>query len=492
MRGKRMKGFVSTLKTVSCQVVSLSLVLFASSYGGIAYAAETGGYPWADATLIRASTYDWGYRTCQQPMVQAKTCSAHYGYKDGVTYHESDPWKYDVRNCTSFVAWRVHNTFQVSIKGWGDAKNWDAMAQKQGYAVSNVPKIGDIAVWNSGKYGHVAFVATTNLDGSVNVEQYNKGGKGEFSRQSRVRADSYIHVAPQITPRPVIEVPAITQSVVQAVTESLPVQPLPQEKTVVIPEPQITQAPVATAGVTPVVVEQDVSYFVESQAGKQIKAYAIKHKNTKSGKVEIHSTDVTSPDATWSAEIVTPEPVQLPRATTYAVADHNGDGVHDMYQIVYSNTDSKKVEVSVLDGARGYAEYLGKWVTSEDQHALKDTWYTLADYNGDSQLDLYQVWHNNTADGLVRMSILDGRMEFKQQLASYTLPEPKHETLDVYYMVGDHNNDSKIDLYQVLHNNTLSGKIEIKVFDGQEQGAVISRWTSESPLYSGEGPDLQV
>lgn len=486
-----MKGFVLTVKTTCYQVLILSIVLFASSYGGVAYAADTGGYPWSDATLIRASTYDWGYRTCQPAMVQARTCSAHYGYKDGVTYHESDPWKYDVRNCTSFVALRIHETYQISLKGWGDAKNWDEAAIKQGYVVNGSPKIGDIAIWNSGTYGHVAFVVSTNVDGSVNIEQYNKGGKGEFSRQSRVRADSYIHVAPIIAPRPAIVIPTISQVVVQAVTESLPVSPLPIEKPVV---PQVAQVPAQTTtpvDTDPVVANPDVSYFVESQAGKNIKAYAVKHKNTKSGKVEIHSTDVTSQDATWSAETVTPEIVQTPKATSYAIADHNGDGQNDMYQIGYSNTDSKKVEISVLDGSKSYATYLGKWVTSEDQHSPKDAWYTLADYNGDSVLDLYQVWHNNTVDSLVHVSVLDGKTDFRQQLSIFALPEPTHKSLEVYYMLGDHNNDGNYDIYQIHHNNTASEKIEIKVFDGHIQGSIISRWTSESPRYSGEGPDLQ-
>lgn len=491
-----MKGIIKILRTTCSHLLMVSLILFGTSYGGVAYAADTGGYPWADATLIRASTYDWGYRNCQPAMVQAKTCSAHYGYKDGVTYHESDPWKYDVRNCTSYVAWRVNDMYQINLRGWGDAKNWSAMAQKQGFVVNNSPKTGDIAVWNSGRYGHVAFVTSVNLDGSVNVEQYNKGGNGEFSRQSRVRANSYIHVAPIVTSRPPIEIPVLSQTVVQAVTESLPVNPLPEDKPIVPVQPasQISAPSVIAPKVsepTPEVVNQDVSYFVESQAGKNIKAYAIKHRNTKSGKIEVHSTDVTSRDATWSAEKVTLQSIQTPRATAFAIADHNGDGVNDMYQIVYSNTDSKKVEISVLDGSKDYTTYIGSWVSAEEHHGLKDAWYSLADFNGDSILDLYQVWHNNTADNFIHVSVLDGKSEYKQYLTSYVLPESKHDSLDAYYMLGDHNNDGMNDVYQVLHNNTASGNTEIKVFDGLKSGVIMSRWNSDTHQYSGEGPNLQ-
>lgn len=492
-----MKGFIHIFNKGINVIIIFSMIVFSSSFGVTAYAAETGGYPWADAELVRASSYDWGYRNCQPPMVQARTCSAHYGYKDGLRYHESDPWKYDVRNCTSFVAWRVNQTYNIEIRGWGNAKNWDDMARKQDIPVSTTARVGDIAVWNGGEYGHVAYVTEVNLDGSVNVEQYNKAGRGEFSRQSRVRANVYVHVAPVIVATPPIQIPIISQTAIASVSQALPIQPLPEDKPVVQTQPPAAATLSANSAETKpaeVIQNQDVSYHISPSGDKDVKAYAIRHKNTKSGKVEIHSTNVKSPDATWSAETVTPEVVQLPRETIYAIADHNADGINDMYQISYANTDSKKVEVSVLDGAQNYASYLGKWVTTEDQHSAKDVWYSVADHNGDGALDLYQVWQHHTADNFVHVSVKDERSGFTNQLTNYALPSNTHDALDGYYMLGDHNNDGKIDIFQILHNKTVSGKIEIKVFDGQvlgTQGAVMSGWTSDSPVYVGEGPNLQ-
>lgn len=485
-----MKGFITIIRDACCTTVAASVLLFFSSYGGVAYAAETGGYPWANATLVKASTYDWGYRDCQPEMIQAKTCSAHYGYKDGLMYHQSDPWKYDVRNCTSFVAWRVNQAFQLNLRGWGNAKNWSTVARVQGYTVNSVPKMGDIAVWDGGIYGHVAYVVAVNVDGSVNVEQYNKAGKGEYSRQSRVRANSYIHVAPAISLPPAIEVPVIEPSVVQSVTSALPISPLPEDKEkIVVPEP--TQQS-TTSDASPVASNPDVSYFIGGNQDKGIKAYAIKHKNTKSGKVEIHTNNITDTTEAWSAEVITPEILQQPRITAYSIADHNGDGIDDMYQISYGNTDSKKVEIHVVDGSKAYSTYLGKWTTEEVQHSPNDVSYTLADSNGDGVLDLYQLWHNNTPDGLVHVKILDGNQGFIKYIEDYVLPETQHDAMDVYYLIGDHNNDGKNDIYQILHNKTASSKVEIRVFDGQlSTGLVMSKWTSETPLYSGHGPSLQ-
>lgn len=493
MRVRTMKGFIHIKNGFYGAVIS-SLVLLSSNFGMTAYAADTGGYPWADAELIRASTYDWGYKFCQPDMVQARTCSTHYGYKDGIRYHESDPWKYDVRNCTSFVAWRINQTYKIEIQSWGNANNWVNVARKQGYSVSTNARVGDIAVWNGGEYGHVAYVTDVNLDGSVNVEQYNKAGRGEFSRQSRVHSNVYIHIAPAIVAVPPIEIPAISLAAVQSVSESLPIKPLPEDKPIVqSPTPAEVVQPIVTPEFTKpeIIQNQDVSYHISTTTDNEVKAYAIKHKNTKSGKVEIHTSDVINPEATWSAETITPEPVGLTRETTYAIADHNADGVNDMYQITYANTESKKVEVSILDGSQNYARYLSKWTSVEAQHTANDVWYEVADYNGDGSLDLYQIWHNNTANMLVQVSVLDGKSGFTNQLTKYELPSENHDALDAYYMIGDHNDDGKIDIFQISHNKTKSGKTEIKVFDGREpQGATLSRWTSDQPLYRGNGPNL--
>ena len=97
-----------------------------------------------------------------------------------------DPWNFYKGQCTSFAAWRVrHNlgvAFSNSYKGqhWGNAEHWDNAARAAGIPVYTSPKVGDIAVRSSGTYGHVAYVAKVNSDGSFMVEEYN-----------HVRSDTY-------------------------------------------------------------------------------------------------------------------------------------------------------------------------------------------------------------------------------------------------------------------------------------------------------------
>jgi surface antigen len=97
-----------------------------------------------------------------------------------------DPWNVYKGQCTSFAAWRVRDNlgvaFSNSYKGqhWGNAEHWDNAARAAGIPVFKSPKVGDIAVRSSGTYGHVAYVAKVNSDGSFMVEEYN-----------HVRSDTY-------------------------------------------------------------------------------------------------------------------------------------------------------------------------------------------------------------------------------------------------------------------------------------------------------------
>ena len=112
------------------------------------------------------------------------------GVKDDYPYRGQgtgvDPWNFYKGQCTSFAAWRVnHNLgirFSNSYKGqhWGNAEHWDNAARAAGIPVYKTPKVGDIAVRSSGTYGHVAYVAKVNADGTFMVEEYN-----------HVRSDTY-------------------------------------------------------------------------------------------------------------------------------------------------------------------------------------------------------------------------------------------------------------------------------------------------------------
>lgn len=90
-----------------------------------------------------------------------------------------DPWNFYKGQCTSFAAWRArsvkHVGFTNSYKGqhWGNANHWDDAARAAGVTTSSVPHVGDIAQSDAGSFGHVAYVAKVNSNGTFVVEEYN-------------------------------------------------------------------------------------------------------------------------------------------------------------------------------------------------------------------------------------------------------------------------------------------------------------------------------
>jgi len=137
-----------------------------------------GGYPW-DSARPTGQVYDWWIDQ-----------NGNGRFDRG---EDIDPYSYNYRNCTSFAAWDEAKWGVSMPRGLGNAKNWDDNAPKYGYGVDTSPRDGDVAVWNAGAYGHVAFVDSVNPDGSVNVSQYNRNGRGEFTQEPNRRADAYIH-----------------------------------------------------------------------------------------------------------------------------------------------------------------------------------------------------------------------------------------------------------------------------------------------------------
>jgi surface antigen len=106
-----------------------------------------------------------------------------------------DRWNFYKGQCTSFAAWRVNHNLGVAFhnhyKGvhWGNAENWDNAARAAGIPVSSTPRVGDIAVRSSGTWGHVAYVAKVNADGSFMVEEYNHVRPDTYSYRKATRGE---------------------------------------------------------------------------------------------------------------------------------------------------------------------------------------------------------------------------------------------------------------------------------------------------------------
>jgi surface antigen len=128
------------------------------------------------------------------------TLTNDYPYKSDSS-SEADPWNFYKRECVSFAAWRVRQRLGVdftnSYRGvhWGNANNWDNAALSAGVRVDHTAKVGAIAQWNTGTYGHVAYVARVNGDGTILLEEYNYLSAHNYDTRtvSASSVENYLH-----------------------------------------------------------------------------------------------------------------------------------------------------------------------------------------------------------------------------------------------------------------------------------------------------------
>ncbi|WP_457189070.1 CHAP domain-containing protein [Nocardioides sp. P5_E3] len=121
-----------------------------------------------------------------------------------------DSWGFVLRNCTSFVSWRLHERngmagFDNHFRGehWGNAANWDDVARRLGYRVDSVPAIGAVAQTDAGRVGHVAWVSDIG-PGTVTIEEYNHGSAGGYGTRTVPVGDfRYLHLA-DVSPSPLV------------------------------------------------------------------------------------------------------------------------------------------------------------------------------------------------------------------------------------------------------------------------------------------------
>ena len=113
-------------------------------------AQETGGYPWADAPFPNSMP---------------------------------DPWGMYKRQSVSYTAWKIDSTgrFMPYWGGRGNANQWDDNARAAGIPVDGNPRVGDVAVNNSGFYGQVMYVEEIIDSTKIKVSQYNASWDGNYS-----------------------------------------------------------------------------------------------------------------------------------------------------------------------------------------------------------------------------------------------------------------------------------------------------------------------
>jgi surface antigen len=92
-----------------------------------------------------------------------------------------DRWGMYNRECVSYTAWKVQQTYGHMPYGLGDAKQWPSSARAVGYNTGSTPRANTVAIWNVGYYGHAMWVEAVNGDGSIWVSQYNYDYAGHYS-----------------------------------------------------------------------------------------------------------------------------------------------------------------------------------------------------------------------------------------------------------------------------------------------------------------------
>jgi surface antigen len=95
----------------------------------------------------------------------------------------TDSWGMYNRECVSYAAWAASVRFGHDVPYWGgrgNAKQWPGNARAAGIPVDNSPRVGDVAIYMGGTYGHAMIVESVN-GSTVRVSSFNGDGTGHYS-----------------------------------------------------------------------------------------------------------------------------------------------------------------------------------------------------------------------------------------------------------------------------------------------------------------------
>lgn len=96
-----------------------------------------------------------------------------------------DPWGMYNRECVSYTAWKVHQTFgrMPFWGGRGNANQWPSSARADGIDVGNQPKQYAVAIAFIGPYGHSMFVEEILTGGKIRISEYNYYVNGTYTER---------------------------------------------------------------------------------------------------------------------------------------------------------------------------------------------------------------------------------------------------------------------------------------------------------------------
>lgn len=98
-------------------------------------------------------------------------------FQPGCSYLDS--WGMCNRECVSYTAWMVYKTYGIDTSGFGNANQWPGSASSAGIPTGSTPKVGSVAIYSGGSFGHAMWVV--GVSGSeIHVYSYNDGYDGNF------------------------------------------------------------------------------------------------------------------------------------------------------------------------------------------------------------------------------------------------------------------------------------------------------------------------
>ena len=205
---------------------------------------------------------------------------------------------------------------------------------------------------------------------------------------------------------------------------------------------------------------------------------AVKRAGTRG--TEVHALAGASTWATWLAHEATSLPRTEGQPWTFRVADHDRDGVDDLYAVEHRS--GANVRVRVLGGASGLRTPLLDVVTPLRVSDGRTWTFAVADQDGDGHDDLYAVDGQGAAG--TEVHVLDGATRFRTWRLHAATALHRTAAADWSLSVGDHDRDGIEDLYAIARRGS-SGRVEVHVLSG---AAGFRRWLVHSAAPLGPAP----
>ena len=150
----------------------------------------------------------------------------------------------------------------------------------------------------------------------------------------------------------------------------------------------------------------------------------------------------------------------------FLLGDYNNNGILDLYCIKKKNTKRNTIEVYILNGNDNFQSYLLR--TTTPLHETEDNFqFLLGDYNQNGKLDLYCIKKNHSESNQTEIHILDGNDKYKSYLLKTSTK--LHETGEGWvFLLGDFNKNRILDLYCIAKYNTGSNSTEVHILNGND------------------------